>query len=304
MELTDRIPLAPGETGGTFECNQLSVCLTKKFSLMKSPILVFCLALALFGMTIQGWAAAEEEVKALVAKAQEKLDADKTSEQDLAGVLKEFDELITKYKHTDQDAAATAVFAKGVLYGKIFKDKKKSAEMMEQILKEFPNTQMAKQAKETLTNIQASWVAQKIRAGLTPGTPFPDFGVTDIEGKPIKISDYKGKVVLVDFWATWCTICVEELPNVKKTYEKYNKKGFEIIGISLDEEKDALTKFTKKNGMKWRQYFDGLGWDSKMAIQYGVEKLPTTFLLDKNGKIIASNLEGDELKNAVAKALK
>jgi thiol-disulfide isomerase/thioredoxin len=107
----------------------------------------------------------------------------------------------------------------------------------------------------------------------------------------------------VDFWATWCGPCRTELPNVIATYKKYHDQGFEIIGVSLDQDQAKLTGFTKSMNMTWPQFFDGQGWQNKLAVKYGIESIPATYLLDGNGKIIGRDLRGDELTQAVAKAL-
>lgn len=138
---------------------------------------------------------------------------------------------------------------------------------------------------------------------LAVGSPFPDFSETDLDGKPISVGNFKGKVVLVDFWATWCGPCVGELPNVLKAYEKYHGKGFEIVGVSLDSDKDKLTTFLKAKNMTWQQFFDGKGWKNKVAEKYQVHSIPATYLVDKDGKLIASNLRGDALETALAKVL-
>jgi thiol-disulfide isomerase/thioredoxin len=117
------------------------------------------------------------------------------------------------------------------------------------------------------------------------------------------VAQYKGKVVLVDFWATWCMPCRAELPNVIATYAKYHDLGFEIIGVSLDTDKDAMVKFTQENNMTWPQYFDGLKWQNKLVAQYGVEGIPFTILIDPQGNIIDKNVRGEALPVAVAKAL-
>jgi hypothetical protein len=93
------------------------------------------------------------------------------------------------------------------------------------------------------------------------------------------------------------------LPNVLKTYEKHHDKGFEIIGISLDQDKQKLTSFTESKKMPWVQYFDGKGWQNKLASKYGIKSIPATYLLDGQGKIIAKDLRGEALEAAVAKAL-
>jgi peroxiredoxin len=135
------------------------------------------------------------------------------------------------------------------------------------------------------------------------GSPFPDFSEKDLDGKPISVGNYKGKIVLVDFWATWCGPCVGELPNVLKTYEKYHAKGFEIVGVSLDSDRDKLTSFIKAKNMTWQQFFDGGGWKNKVSTQYTVHSIPATYLIDKDGKLLAKNLRGPALEEAVGKAL-
>lgn len=137
------------------------------------------------------------------------------------------------------------------------------------------------------------------------GLAFPEFpeDTRDLEGKPIRIADYKGKVVLVDFWASWCGPCIQEAPNVVNAYKKYHPKGFEIIGISLDQSKDQLFSTTKKHGMSWRQYFDGKGWQNKVGTNYGVSSIPAMYLVGKDGRIISNNARGPNLEKAIAKAL-
>ena len=138
---------------------------------------------------------------------------------------------------------------------------------------------------------------------LAVGSTFPDFNETDLDGKPLSVGNYKGKIVLVDFWATWCGPCVGELPNVLKAYENYHRKGFEIVGISLDSDKDKLTSFLKAKNMTWQQFFDGQGWKKKIAQKYQVHSIPATYLIDKEGKLIAANLRGEALATALSKVL-
>jgi peroxiredoxin len=147
--------------------------------------------------------------------------------------------------------------------------------------------------------------AKKIQESLSVGSTFPDFDKKDLHGKPLSIANYKGKVVLIDFWATWCGPCRAEIPNVVATYNKYHSKGFEIIGISLDREADKakLESYTKENNMPWQQFFDGKYWQNELSSKYGVNSIPATYLLDGEGKIIAKNLRGEKLEEAVAKAL-
>lgn len=139
---------------------------------------------------------------------------------------------------------------------------------------------------------------------LKVGDTAPDFVGKAPDGSAVKLSDYKGKVVLLDFWATWCGPCVAELPNVIETYEKYHAKGLEIIGISLDNEQEALDEFVAKHsGMTWAQVFDGEGWGSSVGKDYGVDAIPFTLLLDGAGIIVARDLRGKALGEAVAELL-
>lgn len=129
------------------------------------------------------------------------------------------------------------------------------------------------------------------------GQPFTDLKGLTPDGKEISLSDYagKGKYVLVDFWASWCPPCREEMPNLVEAYKKYKNKGFEIVGVSLDESNEAWQKGIKNLNVTWPQISDLKGWKSDLAAVYAVSSIPQTLLLDKDGNIIAKNLREEAL---------
>ena len=123
-------------------------------------------------------------------------------------------------------------------------------------------------------------------------------------GKALTGKDLKGKVVLIDFWATWCGPCVREIPSVKKTYDELHNQGFEIIGVSLDSDKKKLEGFLAKNDMPWPQFFDGKGWKTSLAQEHGISSIPAMWLVDKEGNLVDQNARSgleDKVKKYLAK---
>ena len=138
------------------------------------------------------------------------------------------------------------------------------------------------------------------------GTQFKDIEAKDKDGNTIKLSDIvkSNSLTLVDFWASWCGPCRAEMPNVKKVYADYHDKGFEVYGVSLDDDKDAWLDAVGKLELPWIQVNDVVDSDASGASAYGVQAIPTTILIDQNGTIIAKNLRGEELAKKVAEILK
>lgn len=131
--------------------------------------------------------------------------------------------------------------------------------------------------------------------------PALDFQVTGLKGEELSLSQYRGQVVLLDFWATWCPPCIAEMPNVKQTYAKYKHQKFEIIGISLDQSMEPLETYIASEGLAWRQYLDSSG---QIANMYNVRSIPSTFLIDGTGIIRRVNLRGSALETAVAELVR
>ena len=160
-------------------------------------------------------------------------------------------------------------------------------------LKSHPGTQFNKMIEDRIKSAKALADLQS--------KPL-DLKFTATNGHEVDLAGLRGKVVLVDFWATWCGPCVGEVPNVVKTYEKLHGKGFEIVGISLDEDKAKLEAFTKEKNMTWPQYFDGKGWENEIATRFGIHSIPAMWLVNKKG-IVTSTEAREGLEATVEKLL-
>jgi peroxiredoxin len=246
-------------------------------------------------------ASTNNALPALVAKLRADLKAGKHTEADLADDLRQFDDLLAAENGKRTELAANIILAKGMIYAEVFDDPERAKTYVLAVKNNYPDTHIASKLDPLLMMLDQQ--AESKKAQTVKGAPFDDFSVTNTAGQPLSAAQYKGKVVLVDFWATWCELCDIELPNVLATYAKYHDQGFEIIGVSLDDDEGKLQRYVKNQNIPWPQYFDGLHWQNKLAVKYGISDLPANFLIDTTGNVIATNLFGPNLPLAVAKAL-
>lgn len=243
-----------------------------------------------------------DAVDVLVARSIAKLQLTNSTEADFNGIIGDYDSLLAKHPKADDDRLKILT-EKGKLYLTL-DDSVKALEVFKQMHTDFPDVALNGNTSEFLTALKDEADRQQARDQLTPGAAFPDFNEKDLQNNALSIAKFKGKVILVDFWATWCPPCVASVPEIQKAYNKYHDKGFEIVGISLDEEKDALEKFVKQRKLPWPQHFDGARFDGKLALKYGVNVAPTTYLIDRDGKIIKHLSGTDDLEKEIENALK
>ena len=163
-----------------------------------------------------------------------------------------------------------------------------------------------------LTLISCTQKAKNTETGTAPTTEqavtenqYTDISLPGTQGQVVKVSDYvgKNKLVLIDFWASWCAPCRAEMPTVVKAYDLYHKKGLEIVGVSLDQNKDNWVNAIELLGQKWPQMSDLKGWNSKGAELYGIQSIPANVLINEKGEIVARDLRGEALLSTVGRYL-
>jgi thiol-disulfide isomerase/thioredoxin len=247
------------------------------------------------------------ELAAVTAQLKAKFDAHKTSREDLAENLAAINGLILKHiKDGNRQQLARLYLLDAHIYADGLTNTARARAIWAQVVRDFPGTLAAQGAAISMARLEAQAAADpgpNVPVGLDVGQKFPDFNETDIAGQPLSVAAHRGRVTMIDFWATWCPPCRAEMPNVIATYNQYDAQGFDIIGISLDDNQRAVTQFTQARGMAWPQFCDGQGWDNRLAKKYGVRSIPMDYLLDRHGVIIGKGLRGEELGQAVAKAV-
>ena len=225
--------------------------------------------------------------------------------------IKVFEELIDK--HPNERYVQSCLLELGLVYDKLGEhDKADSAYQKLVNHPKYGERSQAKRAQQILEQDRAERTGELLKPpGASPapgmnrnewiGKPALDFQVTDLKGETLSLEQYRGQVVLLDFWATWCPPCIAEIPNVKRTYEKYKDQKFQIIGISLDRSREPLDAYIAKENLTWLHYWDNIG---KVSNLYKVQAIPSTFLIDGEGVIRKTNLRGHSLEHAVAELVK
>lgn len=200
--------------------------------------------------------------------------------------LKKYIEFVNKHPNSIYSAFVLSTYSKN--WGK-----EKTKELFDQFSAENKNSEYGKS------------IAKYIELNKNPkiGEKYVDFEMEDTNGEVRKLSDFNGKLVLLEFWASWCGPCRQENPNLVKTYEKYNPKGFEVFAVSLDDSKEGWKKAIIKDGLAWTHVSDLKGADNSASLIYGVYGIPDNYLIDQNGKIIERNLRGEKLNEKLNELL-
>jgi thiol-disulfide isomerase/thioredoxin len=212
------------------------------------------------------------------------------SEDDRFSIRQNDIERAAQAKESEGEAVAVAELEKGVrALQKEFPKRPELVQMLLEIAGDAESGKARALLQEITNSSAASDESKQSATGELKkldlvGKPV-DLRFTAVDGREVDVSKMKGKVVMIDFWATWCGPCVAEFPHVKEAFEKNHPKGFEIVGVSLDQEKESLTQFVSGHNMAWPQYFDGQGWDNKLAGQFGITSIPAMWLIDKKGNL-------------------
>lgn len=171
------------------------------------------------------------------------------------------------------------------------------------IAAKYPENSSVKQVKNLFDNMAQAQQQAPRQGNVQVGQMAPDFTLPDVDGKPFSLSSLKGKWVLVDFWASWCGPCRVENPHVVEAYNRFKDQNFTVLGVSLDQDKDAWLQAIQDDQLAWKQISDLKFWNSKAAALYGVQAIPYNVLVDPSGKVVATELRGAELIKTLEKNL-
>lgn len=168
----------------------------------------------------------------------------------------------------------------------------------------FHNAKLAKDYIAKYNETNSNKVQAQGNSSITEGSMAPEISLPTVSGEQVTLSSFKGKYVLVDFWASWCRPCRMENPNVVAAYNKYKDKNFTVLGVSLDDDKDKWQEAIAKDGLTWTHISDLKGWESVAARTYGIESIPSNVLVGPDGKVIARDLRGEALEEKLAEVIK
>ena len=225
------------------------------------------------------------------------------------GREKDVDNLVNRFKSTMKPDDLQSHFDLGTMLKMANRDKE-VLEVFEQLEKRYPdNDYVLDELARIHEELGNSELAREYRRKADPmseavGKIVSDFSAIDLDGKPISLQQYRGKVVLLDFWAVWYGPCIGEMPKVKRVYDTYKDQGFDVIGVSLDTDETRLRNYLKKNNISWRQIFSGQKWKSPLAQQYHIQTIPAPWLIARDGTLISREAKGVKLEQLVVEALK
>lgn len=222
------------------------------------------------------------------------------AQNDFKQMRESFTRYLEQYADTTQ-YLPNALFAARMLNQRTEKDFLRA--FTQSLNRRFPKSNLAKEFEVYYTATLANTHEPEAAAGPEIGTQAPDITMSTPDGKTVSLSSFKGKYVLLDFWASWCGPCRAENPNVVAAFNKYKDKNFTVLGVSLDEKKENWEKAISDDGLSWTHISDLKRWESVAAKQYNIQAIPANFLIDTNGKIIARDLRGEALDQKLAEIL-